>query len=184
VIGLFGATFDPPHNGHVALVDAARTQLGLERVAILVTVRPRYKEVQTDVETRLALARAAFPGAEIEREESTTDVTVREAERRVGDVVFLVGADQFLDFPTWHDPAAVLDHARLGVATRPGYPRALLEETLAQLDRPERVLFFEIPPWPVASRDLRAKVARGEPLDGLVPPAVADLIGARGLYRP
>jgi nicotinate-nucleotide adenylyltransferase len=184
VIGLFGATFDPPHNGHVALVEAARAQLGLTDVAILVTVRPAYKEVTTDLETRLALARAAFPGREIEQEASTTDVTVREAAERHGEVVFLVGADQFLAFPAWHDPAAVLAHAHLGVATRPGYPRELLDEALARLDRPERVRFFAMPAWPVASRDLRAKVARGEPLDGLVPPAVAALIEARGLYRP
>jgi nicotinate-nucleotide adenylyltransferase len=184
VIGLFGATFDPPHNGHVALVEAAREQLGLESVVILVTVRPAYKEVATDLETRLALAQAAFPRCPIEQEASTTDVTVRAAAAEHGDVVFLIGADQFLAFPTWHDPAAVLDHARLGVATRPGYPRELLDEALARLDRPERVLFFDMPAWPVASRDLRALVACGEPLDGLVPPAVADLIEARGLYRP
>jgi nicotinate-nucleotide adenylyltransferase len=99
-------------------------------------------------------------------------------------VIFLVGADQFLDFPGWHDPAAVLDHARLGVATRPGYPRELLDETLGRLDRPERVLFFDVPPWPVSSRELRARVARGESIAGLVPPAVEALIEARGLYRP
>jgi nicotinate-nucleotide adenylyltransferase len=111
-------------------------------------------------------------------------VTVREAERRFGDVVFLIGADQFLDFPvTWHDPAAVLEHARLGVATRPGYPRERLEEALAQVTRPERVLFFDIPELPISSSDVRARVARGEPVDGLVPPAVAELIRARGLYR-
>jgi nicotinate-nucleotide adenylyltransferase len=183
MVGLFGATFDPPHNGHVALVEAAREQLGLERLVVLVAINPAHKDVETDAETRLELARAAFPGCTIEREESTTDVTVREAERRFGDVVFLIGADQFLDFPTWHDPRAVLEHARLGVATRPGYPRARLERTLARLDRPERVLFFDIPAWPVASRELRERVARGEPLDGLVPPTVAGLIEARGLYR-
>lgn len=182
--GLFGASFDPPHNGHVALVDAAKQELGLERLVILVAIRPRHKRVETDPETRLELARAAFPACTIEREESTTDATVLEAEARYGDVIFLIGADQFLDFPTWHDPAAVLEHARLGVATRPGYPRERLEQTLERLDRPERVLFFDIPAWPVASRDLRARIARGEPIDDLVPPAVAELVRQRGLYRP
>jgi nicotinate-nucleotide adenylyltransferase len=184
MVGLFGASFNPPHNGHVAVVEAARAQLGLERLLILVAVDPRHKRVDEDAETRLALARAAFPDCPVEREESTTDVTVREAEQRFGDVIFLVGADQFLDFPGWHDPAAVLDHARLGVATRPGYPRELLDEALERLDRPERVLFFDVPPWPISSRELRARVAAGEPVDLLVPPAVADLIEARGLYRP
>jgi nicotinate-nucleotide adenylyltransferase len=184
VIGLFGATFNPPHNGHLALVEAAKRELGLERLEILVTVDPAHKDVTEDVATRLALARAAFPGFTIEREESTSDVTVREAERRFGDVIFLIGADQFLDFPGWNDPDAVLEHARLGVAARPGYPRERLEQTLAQVSRPERVLFFDMPEWPISSRDLRERVAGGEPLDDLVPPRVAREIEERGLYRP
>jgi nicotinate-nucleotide adenylyltransferase len=77
----------------------------------------------------------------------------------------------------------VLEHARLGVATRPGYPRRRLEHALAQVTRPERVLFFDIPELPISSSDIRARVARGEPVDALVPPAVAELIVARGLYR-
>lgn len=184
MIGLFGASFDPPHYGHVALVDAARRELGLDGIVILVTVAPAHKRVEESAETRLELAHAAFPGCTIEREASTSDVTVREAVQRFGEVIFLIGADQFLDFHTWHDPAAVLEHARLGVATRPGYPQAQLEQALAGVSRPERVLFFGIPPWPVASRDLRAKVARGEPIDELTPPAVAHLIEERRLYRP
>jgi nicotinate-nucleotide adenylyltransferase len=40
-----------------------------------------------------------------------------------------------------------------------------------------------MPEWPIASRDLRERVARGEPLDDLVPPAVAQAIEQRGLYR-
>jgi nicotinate-nucleotide adenylyltransferase len=184
VIGLFGGSFNPPHDGHVALAAAARQQLGLERLVVLVTVRPAYKRVEEDVAIRLELARAAFPDCAVEREESTSDVTVREAEARFGDVVVIVGDDQFLDFPTWNDAGAVLEHARLGVATRPGYPREALEQALTRVSRPERVLFFEIPELPIASSDIRARVARGEPLDGLVPPAVADLVRARGLYRP
>lgn len=183
--GLYGGSFNPPHNGHLALVDAARAALGLERIVVLVAVRPAYKRVEEAAELRLELARAAFPGCTVEREESTTDVTVREAERRFGEVVFLIGADQFLDFPlTWHDPAAVLEHARLGVATRPGYPRERLEQTLERVSRPERVVFFEIPEVPVSSRDLRARVAAGESIAGLVPPAVERLVRDRGLYRP
>jgi nicotinate-nucleotide adenylyltransferase len=184
-VGLFGGAFNPPHNGHVALVEAAEAQLGLDRIVVLVTIRPAYKAVEQDAETRLELARAAFPGYPVEREESTTDVTVREAERRFGDVTFLIGADQFLDFPdTWRDPDAVLRHARLGVATRPGYPRERLEATRERLSRPDRVLFFEIPELPISSRDLRARVAAGEPIDAFVPPAVAQLVATRRLYRP
>lgn len=184
-VGLFGGAFNPPHNGHVALLEAARQQLELEQVVVVVTIRPAYKPVAEDAETRLDLARAAFPGVAVEREEGTTDVTVREAERRFGDVTFLIGADQFLEFPdTWHDPDAVLEHARLGVASRAGYPRARLEATRKRLSRPERVRFFAIPELPISSRNLRARVAAGESIEAFVPPAVAQLVAARGLYRP
>lgn len=184
MVGIFGGSFNPPHDGHVALAEAAKRCFGLARLVIAVTIRPTYKQVDEGAEVRLELARAAFPGCAVEREESTTDLTVREAQRRFGDVIFLIGADQFLDFPGWHDPAAVLEHARLGVATRPGYPRELLEATLADVTRPERVLFFDIPELPISSRELRARVARGEPIDAFVPAAVARVIAARDLYRP
>ena len=184
MIGLFGGSFNPPHLGHVALLDAARQELGLERVVVYVAVRPAYKDVDEDAAIRLELARAAFPGCDVEREESTSDATVREAERRFGDVVFLVGADQFVDFPGWHDPAAVLEHGRLGVATRPGYPRELLDETLDRVTRPDRVLFFDIPELPISSSEIRDRAARGEPIDAFVPAAVAELVHERALYRP
>ena len=54
---------------------------------------------------------------------------------------------------------------------------------LAGVVRPERVEFFDIAPNPAASRDIRARAAAGEPLDGLVPPAVAGLIEEYRLYR-
>jgi nicotinate-nucleotide adenylyltransferase len=104
-------------------------------------------------------------------------------EGRWSDPIFLIGADEFADFPGWKEPETVLELARLGVASRPGYPSERLEAVLRGLEHPERVLFFEIEPVPVSSSEIREKVARGEPIDGLVPPAVAAEIAARGLYR-
>ena len=97
--------------------------------------------------------------------------------------MFLIGADQFCEFLEWKDPDGVLELARLGVATRPGYPRERLDRVLEGLARPDRVRFFEIEPLPIASRDVRDRVARGEPIDDLVPPAVAEAIAELGLYR-
>ena len=73
---------------------------------------------------------------------------------------------------------------RLGVATRPGYPRERLEPVLARLDAPERVLFFELEPLPVASRELRARLDRGEDVHELVPAAVWRADRARRPLRP
>ena len=191
-VGVFGGAFDPPHNGHVALAEAAIEHFRLERLIVVVTGVPPHKHVPTDADTRFHLAEAAFRGRdkvelsrhELEREgPSYTVDTVRWAARVWPDLVFLVGADEFADFLAWKDPDRVLEHARLGVATRPGYPRDRLDPILARLERPERVEFFAIPAVPGSSREIRARVERGVPVDELVPHAVRDEIERRALYR-
>ena len=172
--GILGGAFDPPHVGHVALADAAERALGLERIDVVVVADPGHKDAHAPAETRLELARLAFPGREVmlDHHARTVDM-LREGSWR--DPVFLIGADEFLDFPTWKEPDAVLRLARLGVAARPGFPLA---------ERPpDRVLLFEFDPVAVSSSEIRALVARGEPIDGLVPPAVAETIARLGLYR-
>jgi nicotinate-nucleotide adenylyltransferase len=181
VTALLGGTFNPPHNGHVALAAAAEQRFA-EEVVVLVAVRPGHKDVSLDGETRVQLARAAFPEREVEPDPHPRTVDTLKA-GRWHDPLFLIGADEFCDFLTWKDPEGVVARARLAVATRPGYPRDRLETVLAKLSRPERVEFFEIEPLPISSRDIRERVARGEAIDGLVPPAVAELIESLGLYR-
>ena len=191
-VGLLGGAFDPPHNGHLALADAAIAHFALERLVVVVTGVPPHKEVRTDAETRFRLAEAAFGGrdlVELSRHEldrpgpSYTVETARWAAKEWGDVVFLVGADEFADFPRWREPERVLEHVRLGVATRPGYRREDLEAVLRGLERPDRVEFFEIPRVSVSSREIRARVAAGGDVDELVPARVAELIRELGLYR-
>jgi nicotinate-nucleotide adenylyltransferase len=179
---LYGGAFDPPHLGHVAVADGARQRFGVERLAVLVGEHPAHRVLHASAEDRLALARAAFPADDVRLDPHRRTVELLRAER-FHDPVFVVGADQFRSFLAWSEPGEVLDRTRLAVATRPGFPRDSLEEVLAQLDRPERVLFFEIEPNPAASTDVRARVAAGDPLDGLVPAAVSRLIEERGLYR-
>jgi nicotinate-nucleotide adenylyltransferase len=181
VTTLLGGTFNPPHNGHVALADAAEERFG-DEVVVLVASRPGHKQVQLDADTRLALVRAAFPSREVELDPYERTVDLLKADRW-SDPLFVIGADEFCDFLTWKDPEGVIARARLAVATRPGYPRERLQSVLDRLSRPERVQFFEIEPLPISSEDIRERVARGESIDRLVPPAVADLIRAGGLYR-
>jgi nicotinate-nucleotide adenylyltransferase len=180
---LYGGAFDPPHLGHVAVAEAARTRFAVERLVVLVSERPAHRTVHASVQDRLALARAAFPGDDVRPDPYARTVELLRAES-FDDPVFVVGADQFRGFLSWSEPAEVLERTRLAVATRPGFPQPELDAVLAQLDRSERVLFFEIEPNPAASTDIRARTAAGESLDDLVPPAVARLIEERALYRP
>jgi nicotinate-nucleotide adenylyltransferase len=180
-VALFGGAFDPPHTGHVALAQAAKERFDLPRLTVLVAERPGHKDVELPADVRLELARAAFPDDDVRLDPYPRTVDLLRAEQ-FDDPIFLVGADQFVDFLTWKEPETVLELARLGVATRPGFDRGLLDIVLRSLDRPERVVFFDIDPNPAASREIRARVALGEPLEGLVPAAVARLIAERGLY--
>jgi nicotinate-nucleotide adenylyltransferase len=192
VTGLFGGAFDPPHNGHLALAEDAIQHFGLARLVVLPVGGAPHKLVETEPAVRLELTEAAFAGRP-KTEVSSYDVervgpaytvdTVRWAAGRWGEVMFLVGADEFGAFLQWKDPQNILEHARIGVATRPGYSADRVEHVVAGLRRPERVEFFAIEPLPISSTQIRARAARGESIDGLVPPDVARLIAERGLYR-
>jgi nicotinate-nucleotide adenylyltransferase len=184
VTGLLGGAFDPPHNGHVALARAAVDQLGLERLLVLVVADPGHKDVTTPAEARLELARLAFadvPGAEVELDPHARTVDSLEA-HALEDAVFVLGADELVDFPSWKRPDRVLELVRLAVATRPGVPDERVREATARLSAPDRISYFELAPVPFSSTLVRERVARGEPVDDLVPAPVAAEIARLGLY--
>ena len=178
VTGLLGGTFDPPQNGHVALARAALERLPLERLVVLVAADPGHRRVVADAQTRLRLAQAAFADLPAEVVLDPHAFTV-EAVRggRFGDAIFVVGADEGAAFPTWKDPDEVLRWVRLAVGTRSGYP----PPDLARYG--DRVLAFELDSPQVSSSEVRETIGRGDPIDGLVPPAVADAIDELRLYR-
>lgn len=182
MVGLFGGAFDPPHRGHVELARRAKEELGLATLHVLVSADPGHKHVDTPAAVRLKLARAAFPDDEVSLDGHARTVDLLRAHPEWSDPVFIIGADQFRDFLAWKEPEEVLQRARLAVATRPGFPREALQAVLERLGRPERVLFFEIEPTPVASRALRERLERGEDVGAELPPAVGALIRAESLY--
>ena len=175
---LYGGAFDPPHVGHVAVADAARAHFGVARLVILVSERPAHRTTQASPEDRLALARAAFPGDDVRLDRHPRTIDLLRSDR-FENPVFVIGADQFAAFLTWAEPDEVLERATLAVATRPGVPREQLDEVLAQLASPEKVVFLSIEPNPASSTEIRDG---SSPED--VPPAVAHLIENRWLYRP
>ena len=174
VVGIFGGRFDPPHLGHLALARAAVEHFGLDDLHVTVVADAAHKPSEAPAGDRLAMASLAFGELEatVELEEHRYTVDALEA-AGYDDPIFLIGADELADFPTWKQPERVLELARLGVATRPGYAPATASP---------RIHIFELEPHPVSSSEIRRRARSAEPLDGLVAPAVARYIQGHKLY--
>jgi nicotinate-nucleotide adenylyltransferase len=184
VVGILGGVFDPPHVGHVALARAAVSALGLDRLLVLVVADPGHKAATSPAATRLELARLAFedvPEAIVELDHHGRSVDSLE-ERKPVDALFILGADELAGFESWKSPERVLELVRLAVAMRPGVSRQEVEAVRDRLAAGDRILEFEMEPIAISSAEIRARVARGERVDALVPASVADGISRLGLY--
>ena len=200
-IGILGGTFDPFHLGHLALARAARDQLGLERVLVIPAAAPPHKPgraispgdvrlglVQTGIagEPRLAASRI-----ELERDGPSytvdTVAALAAAERidgREPDITVILSAESFAGLPTWREPARLLDLARIAVAPRAGHPPPDPAWISAAFPgRTDRIILIDGPALDISASAIRRRAAAGEPLDSLVPPAVAEAIAADRLYR-
>jgi nicotinate-nucleotide adenylyltransferase len=183
-LGILGGAFDPPHLGHVALGQAALRHFRLPRLLVLVVADPGHKATIAPADARLELTRLAFeelPQAEVELDTHPRTADSLE-ERKPEDAIFIVGGDEFIDFPAWKEPARILELVRLGVALRSGVPNARVREALTRVPAPDRILFFEMPPVPVSSSTVRERIERHEGVEELVPPLVAAAIDRLGLY--
>ena len=195
-IGILGGTFNPPHVAHLLLASEARSQLELERVLLMPAGVPPHKTMPDDpgIEHRLAMCRLAAAAygdwlgvSELEAERdgpSYTVDTLREIHaRHPGDeLTFIVGGDMAWSLPSWREPAAILELARLAVAERVGARREEVREQLAVLAGAERVSYIEVPRIDVSSAALRQRVRGGQPIAFLVPDVVGDYIAQQGLY--
>jgi len=173
--GILGGRFDPPHLGHLALARTAVEHFGFSELHVTVVADAAHKQSEAPAEHRLAMARLTFAGldATVELEQHRFTVDALEA-KGYEDPIFLIGADELAAFPTWKEPERVLELTRLGVATRPGWQPD---------ESSDRIEVFELEPQPVSSTEIRKRAGRGEPLDGLVVPAVAAYIVEHDLYR-
>lgn len=187
-IGVLGGTFDPPHIGHLIVAQDAWSALGLDRVLFMPAAVPPHKRgrVSTPPEVRLAMVEAAcaddprFEASDLEIRRGGTSYTVdtlRALKERdpQGALFFLVGADQFRELHTWRSPLEIARLAELVALSRPGFP---IEEP--RLELPYRRL--DVTCVGVSATEIRRRVAAGEPIRYLVPPAVEAIIRARGLY--
>jgi nicotinate-nucleotide adenylyltransferase len=165
---------------------AALEQLDLDKVLWMPTGKPRYRDAPVAApEHRLAMLRLALesePAFEIDARElapgasAYTVDTLHELRLELGrdtTLVLLIGADQYAKLAAWRRPDEVKRMARIAVAKRPGFDKKLGRGTL----------LVEMAPMAVSGTEIRARAARGEAIERLVPAAVARYIGEHGLYR-
>ena len=189
-IGLFGGSFDPVHRAHLALAQSALAVLALDEMRWIPAGHAWQKARRlTDAAHREAMVRLAIAGEprfvldrrEIERAGPSymfDTVAALQAEQPGAQCFLVIGADQYAGLPSWHRWRELLARVTLAVANRPGQapPAAAGQGDPAHCVVP-------LPMLDISSTAIRAKVARGEPIDALVPPAVARYIDQHSLYR-
>jgi len=199
---VFGGSFDPPHIAHVRLPQLAMQTIDAQAVVYIPTARQPLKTDRQAAagEHRLAmlqLALAREPHAVILTDEldrasddrpSYTVETLEALAKRLGaDVVMrlLIGADQVRQFDRWHDPQRIIELAEPLVMLRPPDTADRLLESLPGGYDPEqwRGRIIELPLMEVSATEIRRRVAAGESIEGLTPPAVERYITEHGLYR-
>ncbi|MBR5134187.1 MAG: nicotinate-nucleotide adenylyltransferase, partial [Clostridia bacterium] len=196
-IALFGGSFDPIHNGHLALVRTVADQLGLDRVLLMPTGRPPHKvklSATSDAD-RAAMCRLATDGDplidvstfEIEKGGASFTVDTLEALRAQypdDSWYLLMGADMFLTLTTWKRFEDIARMATICTVPRDDVSKDRLLAYAAELEAAGAVCrVCEAPLVRVSSTQVREAVKSGAPLDGLVPPRVAEYMVKNGLYR-
>ena len=189
-VGIFGGSFDPVHNAHVALARQALSELALDELIWLPAGQPWQKRrVLAPVADREAMVRLAIEGEprftlsriEIERQgPSYTIDTVRElrAQRPGLSWHLVIGQDQYAGFHTWHGWEELLGLVTLAIANRPGAPLSADPQVLRV---PHEAV--ALPMMNVSSTDIRSRLARGQGINDLVPAPVARYIARHHLYQ-
>jgi len=201
-VGIFGGTFDPIHVGHLQIAEAAREQHRLDRV-VFVPARRQPMKASAPIasgEQRVAMVelaiedRPAFAvsGCELARAgKSYTIDTIRDFGKTLGAAVelfFILGSDSVRDLPNWLDLPGLVERCTLVVAARPGWPLDALDALEGQVPADQlavmKAAVIHSTASAVSSSDIREQIAAGEPVDGLVPPAVSAYAAQNKLYSP
>ncbi len=199
-LGIYGGTFDPPHNAHVRAARAFVSEIGLDALYIMPAAIPPHKRVSFDDNPaiRLLMTRAAFDGVdpritvsdyEIRRSDvSYTYKTLTHfSETTDAELYFLCGTDMFLTLYSWRCPEIIFEKAVLVCAMRENDPaayRAVMEkEKLYIREYGAKIRHIQEPPMELSSSEIRQIVRTGGDVSGLIPPAVCRIMDAHHLYR-
>ena len=194
--GVMGGTFDPIHNGHLAVAGEVMSQLCLERIFFIPAGRPPLKEggpVATAEErvNMLSLAIAEEPRYKLSRVEidrpglSYTVDTINGLKNLLRDEIYLVmGWDNLAELHRWKEPGRLAEISQIVAVPRPGCDRPELGsmETLIPSLR-GNVIILESPRVNISASDIRKRISEGSTIEHLVPAKVADYIRRSGLYR-
>ncbi len=206
-LGFFGGTFNPVHYGHLRAAEEAGTTLGLDTVLFLPSGNPPLKNSElADVHDRVALTRLAIEGnpkfslSDAELRTTRKSFTVDTARILAGQypqdsLVFILGADAFLDLPNWHCPEDLITLVDLAVVTRPMVAPELVRQSpfldarlsaapeTWRLRGGKTVFFLETTMLAISSTRIRRLVREGRSIRYLVPDPVASYIEEKHLYR-
>ncbi|MCL2019095.1 MAG: nicotinate (nicotinamide) nucleotide adenylyltransferase [Oscillospiraceae bacterium] len=191
-IGIFGGSFNPPHNGHISIAVQAKTELELDKMLIMPTgTSPHKGKSAMGFNTREYMCRLAFgslPGFEvtdIEGKVSGNSYTINslrliKKQYPAGtDFFLLIGADMLFYFEKWHDYETILEECNVVAAARKKGQFSEMTEYATEMGR-IKVLNLEV--TEVSSSEIREKIAKGEDISGLVPEKVLKLIKEKKYY--
>jgi nicotinate-nucleotide adenylyltransferase len=188
-LGLYGGTFDPVHLGHLLVAQAAREELGLDRVCFIPAAQSPFKPENkpSPAKLRVQMLRLALAGqthCDVDEQELTRGGvsysvdTVRHYRARFpkAELFYLIGADHTGALPKWREADELAKLVEFVVIPRPG-------EATQPLPAPFRGRALRGFPLGVSSSQIRARVKAGLPVDFLVPPGVAEAIQNNKLYK-
>ena len=186
-VAIFGGTFDPIHQAHLAIAREAADRFHLDRVLFVVAAHPPHKHGVTNApyEDRVRMAELAVtidPRFEVSRlEENTarsysidTIEKLRATLAPTDELYFLIGADAFAEIRTWHRWQDVARNVHFLVVSRSGHRYEVPSE--AHADRIDHI------DLPISSSEIRRSLAVGETPVGL-PPEVLGYARSHDLYR-
>jgi nicotinate-nucleotide adenylyltransferase len=194
-LGIFGGSFDPVHNAHLAIARACQRQAELDEVWFMPTaIQPlkRHGPQATNAH-RVEMLRLAIDGEpswqvctiEIDRGGlSYTVDTLRQIHEELPgtDLFFLIGTDALQDVAKWKEPREIFRMAAPLVVCRAAQALPNVDQLKSLCTESVQPQSIEMPASDVSSSEIRRRVAAGEPIDDLVPDAVATFIAQHKLY--
>ena len=195
--GLFGGTFSPVHNGHVAAMKAFKQVARLDRLTVMPTGTPPHKRFERSVSDadRLEMLKLAVGNIgevsdyEMKKEGKSYTFETLEYLKSVfpSDELFLyMGSDMLLGFETvWRRTDEIMKLCTIVALSRTGDDLEKLESCAEHLRRDfgAKGEVFRIEPVVVSSSQIRALISEGKDVSDLVPKAVGEYIKQKGLYR-